>query len=312
MDKSRARWTESTGNRAPHKPLLLLSVLDLFEQGKVESNLIELTPELGESFNRYWMRVLPLDRRGNLALPFFHLRSEGFWKLLPQPDKGEALEASSQIRSLHQLRETVIGACLDESLYNLLRIQESRELLRSVLVEAYFAPEAREALAEQGAINQEAFLYSRKLLERSGGQIVREAVEEERAHSVAARDQGFRRAVVTAYEHRCVLCGIRVRTLDGHTAVDAAHIIPWSAGRDDRPANGLALCRTCHWAFDEGLLGISRAYEVIASGQLQSTNNLPGYLDGLKGKEAVRPANEAHQPDTWALKWHRENVFLPA
>lgn len=61
-DKSRARWTEITGNRAPHKPLLMLSVLDLFEQGAVESNLIELTPELGEAFNRYWMRVLPLDR----------------------------------------------------------------------------------------------------------------------------------------------------------------------------------------------------------------------------------------------------------
>ena len=40
----------------------MLSVLDLFEQGAVESNLIELTPELCEAFNRYWMRVLPLDR----------------------------------------------------------------------------------------------------------------------------------------------------------------------------------------------------------------------------------------------------------
>jgi hypothetical protein len=57
-DKSRARWTETTNHRAPHKPLL--SVPDLFDQSKVQSNLIQLTPELGETFNRYWVKVLAL------------------------------------------------------------------------------------------------------------------------------------------------------------------------------------------------------------------------------------------------------------
>src|SRR3712207_9579083 len=42
---------------------------------------------------------LPFDRRGNIALPFFHLRSEGFWRLLPKPGKEEALSAAAQIRS---------------------------------------------------------------------------------------------------------------------------------------------------------------------------------------------------------------------
>ena len=99
-DKSRARWPEATSNRALHKPLLLLSVLDLFEQGEIESNLIEIIPDLGELFARYWEKVLPFDRRGNLALPFFHLRSEGFWHLLARQGKQEALNAASQIRSL--------------------------------------------------------------------------------------------------------------------------------------------------------------------------------------------------------------------
>ncbi len=47
-DVSCTRWTKDTLNRAPHKPLLLLSVLDLFEQGRITTNLIELTPDLGE------------------------------------------------------------------------------------------------------------------------------------------------------------------------------------------------------------------------------------------------------------------------
>lgn len=206
--------------------MLLLSVLDLFDQGKVQSNLIQPTPELGEIFNRYWAKVPALDRRGNMALPFFHLRHESFWDLVPKPGKEEALSVSAQIRSLVQLRESVLGARLEESLYRLLHDAEPRGLLRSVLLEVYFAPEAGDTLAEQSVVNREAELYSEKLLDGGGEAALREATGEAAIYRAAARDQGFRRAVVTAYDHRCALCGIRVRTLEGHTAVDAAHIIP--------------------------------------------------------------------------------------
>ncbi len=308
-DKSRSRWPTATSNRAPHKPLLLLSVLDLFEQDEVESNLIELTPDLGELFARYWEKVLPFDRRGNLALPFFHLRSEGFWHLLPRQGKEEALNSASQIRSLSRLQETVVGACLDEALYELLYIQESRNLLRSVLIEVYFALEVRSSLVEQGAVNREAFLYSKKLLERRGERTIGEALTEEEAYRPAARDQGFRRAVVTAYAHRCALCGIRIRTLDGHTVVDAAHIVPWSVGHDDRPANGMALCRTCHWTFDEGLLRVSPTYDILASIQPRVVSNLPGYLTNLEGRSIVRPAEAVYWPDPLSLEWHHDHIF---
>lgn len=284
-------------------------MLDLFEQDEVESNLIELTPNLGESFARYWEMVLPFNRRGDLAMPFFHLRSEGFWHLLPRQGKEEALNSASQIRSLSRLQESVVGACLDQALYELLYIQESRNLLRSVLIEAYFALEVRSSLVEQGAVNREAFLYSKKLLERRGGQTIGEALAEEEAYRPAARDQGFRRAVVTAYAHRCALCGIRIRTLDGHTVVDAAHIVPWSVGHDDRPANGMALCRTCHWTFDEGLLRVSPTYDILASIQLRVVSNLPGYLTNLEGRSIIRPAEAVYWPDPLPLEWHHDNVF---
>ena len=41
-DTSRARWTAATRFRAPHKPLLLLAVLDLIAQDQIRSNAIEL------------------------------------------------------------------------------------------------------------------------------------------------------------------------------------------------------------------------------------------------------------------------------
>ena len=296
-------------NRAPHKPLLLLSVLDQFEQGVVESNLIELTSDLGELFSQYWVKIAPSARRGNIVLPFFHLRSEGFWHLFPRANQEETLTATSQMSSLSQLRGMVIGARLDEALYELLHTREARDLLRSGLIQTYFAPELQALLIEQSTVNYESFLYSQWLLEEHEQQTARETLAEEETYRSVVRDQGFRRAVVTAYAHRCALCGIRVRTLDGHTAVTAAHIIPWSVGYDDRPANGMALCRTCHWIFDEGLLSVSLTYEVLASRQLRGADNLPGYLMSLEGRGIARPVERIYWPEHESLKWHRKYIF---
>lgn len=65
-DVSRARWSARTCHRAPHKPLLLLSVMDLLAQGSITSNLIELDPELGGLFALHWAQVLPPGRAGRV------------------------------------------------------------------------------------------------------------------------------------------------------------------------------------------------------------------------------------------------------
>jgi putative restriction endonuclease len=40
-DRGRDRYPEITCCRAPHKPFLLLSVMDLIDQGRISENLIE-------------------------------------------------------------------------------------------------------------------------------------------------------------------------------------------------------------------------------------------------------------------------------
>jgi putative restriction endonuclease len=305
-NRNRKVWSGVTAHQAPHKPLLLLCVLDLFDSGEITSNLVEITDDLTELFGRYWNRALPFDRPGNLALPFFHLRGDGFWHLIP---RHEGARLGSQIAYLSRLREEVLGARLDDDLYGLMRSGESRDRLRSVLIETYFSPEMRRPISEQGTINRGAFVYSEELLKRPEDPRVEEALPDEEAYRPAVRDQGFRRAVVTAYLHRCALCGIRVRTLDGHTAVAAAHIVPWSVTRDDRPANGMALCRMCHWVFDEGLIKLSSDYEISSSRELTTLGNLPGYLTNLEGRVILGPSRRPFWPDAESLRWHRENVF---
>ena len=194
---------------------------------------------------------------------------------MPKPEKQGVLEHAARIESLARLQDAVIGARLDDELYGLLRSQGARDVFRSVLLETtFFSPEMRPSLIEQGAINNGVFWYSEEVLRRDQHDVA-EAVDEEGTHRPVARYQGFRHAVVTAYDHRCALCGIRVLTLDGHTAVDASHIKPRSLGRDDCPANGRALCKLCHWSFDGGLLGLSRHCTVMSSAQLSARTTSP-------------------------------------
>ncbi len=306
-DTSRVRWSALTKNRAPHKPLLLLAVLDSIAQGLIKNNLIELTPDLCETFTLYWARVMPPDQRGNIALPFYHLTSEGFWHLVPKPGKEDIVAAGARLRSMSELNEFALGAKFDDELFALLRVKEWRDILRSVLVDKYFTKDVRAGLLEQSAINNEAFRYSQELLKQIKDESGVKPSDENL--KPAARDQGFRRAIVMAYAHRCTTCGIRILTADGHTIVEAAHIIPFSVSRNDDPRNGLSLCRLCHWNFDEGMLSVSARYEVVTSPQLPLYDNLPSYVVTLTGRGIIHPIEERFLPDPDALSWHHQNVF---
>src|SRR4028118_179275 len=73
------RIDRARGSPAPHKPLLLLAVIDLIEQGAILENKIEPSPQLVESFLKYW-NLLSIEKP-RIFLPFYHLKSDKFWHL---------------------------------------------------------------------------------------------------------------------------------------------------------------------------------------------------------------------------------------
>jgi putative restriction endonuclease len=303
-----AGWTDATQGQAPHKPILLLSVLDLFAQRRIASNLIEITPELGELFASYWSTVMPPERRGNMALPFFHLRSSRFWHLVPLTGQDSLLETVRQVDTLSRLSKLVLGARLDEDLYLLMQYADSRNALRTALIQTYFAPNFHTTMLTLGDVNLQAFIYSQHLIEQSRKR-VKETIDDSRAYQAEVRDQGFRRAVVRIYCHRCAFCGVRMLTSDGHTAVDAAHIVPWSISHDDDPQNGMALCRLCHWTFDEGLLGVSTNYLVMISQELRVSQNVSGHLLTLENRSIIGPGETDLWPGKENLDWHLHKIY---
>lgn len=306
LSTDKSDWDNKTNFRAPHKPLLLLSIMDLFAEGTLTTNFIELTPELGELFTLYWSKVTPMDRqRGNIAMPFWHLKSDGFWHLLPRPGYELLVQTASHVHSVKKLKEIMFGAKLDDALFALFLATESRELLRVILIETYFAPTLHPILQAQGAINVQAFHYSQELLTQAKDTQPAPQLSEDKPF----RDQGFRRAIVKAYDHRCAICGVRILTADGHTAVAAAHIIPWSESHNDDPRNGLALCHLCHWTFDEGLVTFNDRYQVKTSPQLTTTPNLPGHLSTFTARTLIGPADNDLWPFVESIKWHRRHIF---
>jgi putative restriction endonuclease len=306
-DRGRNRYPAYTLYGAHHKSFLLLSIMDLIAQGSITQNFIEPSFELLDTFNTYWSSIMPRGSRTSMAYPFPRLKTDGFWQLIPNP--GYENQINIDFSSMTKLREVCAGARMDDELFRLLCNPETREQLRAVLINTYFAPAIQSQLVGQGIVNLEAYEYSQKLMKVAEKQASFEPDKEDSEQKKKVRDQGFRKAIITFYSHRCALCGIRMLTPEGHTIVDAAHVKPWKESFDDRPTNGMALCKLCHWSFDEGLMGVSDNYEVLVSKNVAVEKNYPGHIQMLTDRPIFKPVKETFWPAQDNLHWHRRNTF---
>ncbi|MBW1804328.1 MAG: hypothetical protein JRJ85_26790, partial [Deltaproteobacteria bacterium] len=105
---------------------------------------------------------MPVGQQSTMAHPFPRLRSDGFWERIC--NSGFDADADYNVTSMVKLREIYAGARMDDDLFLCLCDPETRERLRLVLIQTYFAPEVQPVLLEQGRVNYEAYEYGKKLL----------------------------------------------------------------------------------------------------------------------------------------------------
>ena len=122
------------GIDAPHKPILLLAIMDLVESGVINATRIELTEQLERAFLYNWKRYVgtSLLFQPKVATPFWHMQNEPFFKLYTRDGK----DLSGSPYSVKKLRENTY-AILDKDLYNLMKDENCRAQLRVVLVSTY-------------------------------------------------------------------------------------------------------------------------------------------------------------------------------
>jgi putative restriction endonuclease len=305
-DRGRNRYPAATNHRAPHKPFLLLSIMDLIAQGLITNNFIEPSFELVDTWNGYWNAIMPLNHQSSMAYPFFFLRGDSFWKLEDNPAyKGPP---DKNVKSMNSLREKYLAAKLDNELFQFMCDPDSREKLRAVLVQTYFHPQTQPIVIQQGFVNAVSYKYAQTLVGKTAEQIgLFDKMPEEKKKPI--RDAGFRKAIVGLYEHRCAMCGIRMLTPEGHTVVEAAHVVPWSESHDDHPTNGMCLCRLCHWSFDEGLMSVGKSYEVLVSGRVRMDKNIPAHILPLSDRKIFTPQETKFWPSQDNLQKHYKTTY---
>ena len=136
-------------------------------------------------------------------------------------------------------------------------------------------------------------------------------VQEERAiYQVnrLKRDAAFRDVVLGNYGYTCAVTGLCFQH-GSHIEAEAAHIIGREAHGPDDPRNGLALCRTAHWAFDHGIFTLSDDYEVRIHDRARDRNQRLALIFEADGKEILLPNEGIYKPHPDALAWHREQRF---
>lgn len=292
---------------APNKPVLLLAMIELIARGDIQQNQIYLSPELIAAFLKLWGE-LEINRRADIGLPFFHLKSDGFWHFKAKPGF-EFVELSAnkvKVRSISSLRQTVDYACLDAELFLLLQHPESRNQLSLALIDAWFSDKTEQI---ERSLQFNAFLDLQKQLFSTGGRVYQpnEIASVGEQESIV-RDGAFRRTITSVYEHRCAFCGLQVfNTLEN--IVDGAHIKPFGKFYDDRINNGLSLCKNHHWAFDRFWFTLNDDFTIVVSDTLREDSPHARPIKDFHGDRILLPMREEYRPRPDALQWHRQSFF---
>ena len=275
-------WTGKNGERAPHKPLLLLWALARCARG--EERMAPYAT-VDEAVKPLLVEFGPPRRSYHTEYPFWYLRNDGLWEVqgageakvregkADQPTKGELIRVGAE------------GGLLPD-VYALVR--SDTRLLHEVaheLLVAHFPDTVHADILDAVGLDELELIRRRK------------------------RDPGFRTAVLAAYGFRCAVCDFDARLENALLAVEAAHIMWHQAGGPDRVSNGIGLCSLHHKLLDRGAFTLSPAFEIVVSDLVNGGPATQEALMRFHGTEMKLPRKSVSRPDATFVEWHRREVF---
>lgn len=297
---SHLRTAKLKGMQAPHKAILLLSVMDNIEKEEINENKVAITPLLVATFKDLWHKLVHNNIfSANFSLPFFHLKNDNFWHLKTHLGREILVTASHSIKSFAHLKEVVSYASFDEDLYNLIANDHTRNILKQAILSAYF-PTAHHLSTKN------------ELVTTIVDQILHESAAEYKTKStsfdeeeVFIRGGVFKKEIPRIYNYTCCIAGMRIIANKEVQMIDACHIIPFSESGDDTIGNGISLCPNLHRAFDRGLISISSDYRVLVK-SFHEADSKSYSIKQFEGKQILLPAQKQYHPLSINLLKHRE------
>ncbi|HEX2314389.1 MAG TPA: HNH endonuclease [Thermomonospora sp.] len=278
------QWTRG-GERAPHKPLLLLYALGHHQRHGAEPIVFSAAER---SLHRL-LREFGPPRRTSPGYPFHHLASDDRLWLVetddgpgsPGPGLG-TLRSSGARGRLHP----ELAAALDADPALLARLARA-------LLEANFPPTLHEDLCQEAGLSLEGAELPAAVVSR-----------------LPPRDPAFREEVLEAYGFRCAFCDYD-GLLDGvAVGLDAAHVRWRSFEGPDETANGLCLCALHHRLLDRGVLGLTGERLIAVSGGFRATAPVASLLVlNLSGRPVRDPRAGRPPVEPGHIAWHADQVF---
>jgi len=270
------------GQRAPHKPLLLLYALGRCLQGQerlisykdVDRDLRKLLSEFG-----------PPRKALHPENPFCRLQTDGIWELWGAEGLQEGVK-TTDIPKSKLLHHNVHGGFTQEIYRLLISDRQLVTELVTQILEANFPS-----------------TYHEDLLQAVGIELVDKVAE------VKPRDPYFRDKVLKAYEYRCAVCGFNIKLGYSLVALEAAHIKWHQAGGPDLEHNGIALCSMHHKLFDRGAFTITDNMIVKVSDMAHGDVGFKEWLLYFHDQEIKYPQRPTYYPQSSYVQWHLREVF---
>lgn len=292
---------------ALHKPLFLLSLIDIIENQNLTQNQIPIDDKLFHSFKKNGI-ILTEDYKTSkypIRYPLLYLQNDGFWSVLMKDGTWLKKELSKTA-----MREKIAYGKLDDNLFELLTKQEYRDLFRMVILDTYF-PNTKVKYFEKtdfpADLQNLDWNNDDEILKFEEPKVVYETKQINRVYEGFKRNWKFRNNVLNVYNQTCCISNFTIYN-QSVSFIEACHIQKHSLSGLNGISNGIALNSMLHRAFDDGYLTITKDYKVKVS-KFTENNNSPFRLRQFEGVKINLPKSEINYPSLENLKWHQEVIF---
>ena len=282
-------WS-SGGQRAPHKPLLVLYAI-----GRLLRDGTRLIPyaKIEKDLGRLLQQFAPRRSKQGTQYPFWRLQTDEVWEVTH-----EALirQTKSEDAFITDLRDNNVSGGFTEDIFRELQ-SDSRlalEIVQRLLIGHFPSTMYEDILQEAG------FRFP---LQIDGLDLPFQFP------ITPPRDPNFRLNILRAYEYKCAVCGFDVRLGNTPVALEAAHIQWHQAGGPDEPINALALCSLHHKLFDRGAFTLSNQLQILVSDDAHGSVGFEEWLLRFHGTEINFPQRQSYYPQQNFVGWHVREVF---
>jgi putative restriction endonuclease len=275
------RVWRNAGERAPHKPLLILYAIGKLLRG--ESQFLPYS-EVNKPLESLLREFGPRRDNYRPEYPFWRLRNDEVWKVVDADQTTPNLGKSPSNRKL--LDHKVSGGFLEDIAHQLQNDSTLPFEITQSLLDAHFPSSLHE-----------------DILQAVGIEFPLQISNQPRS------TPNFRGNILRAYEYKCAVCSFDVRLGNSPIALEASHIRWRQANGPDIEVNGLALCSLHHKLFDRGAFTLSQQLEILVSDDVHGSVGFQEWLLRFHGEQINFPQRQSYYPHESFIDWHIREVF---